>query len=210
MIVLSVVLSGGKKSTTPPTVNADLSTVAGIPQNGLVLGNTLARVTLTEYVDTSCPICRDYALGTFPVVAKEYVRPGKVKVESRMLAFVGPSSPRGRELVLAAALQNKAWQLLELLYQNQGDETTDWLTDDYARAIAAKVPGLDVDKLFADASSDAVKAAADKADSQATDDAVRGTPTFVVTTPDGKRHILPAGVPSPDAIRTTLDQALAG
>ena len=61
-------------------------------------------------------------------------------MEARVVDFVGQSSPRGRELVLAAAHQNKAWQLLELLYQNQGDETTNWLTDDYARAGVPIVP----------------------------------------------------------------------
>lgn len=210
-IVLSVVLSGGKKhAAPPPTVDGDISAVTGIPQRGLVLGNPLARVTLTEYIDTSCPVCRNYVLNTFPTISQGYVRAGKVKMEARVLAFVGPSSERGRQLVLAAALQNKAWQLTELVYHNQGDETTDWLTDDFARALAAKIPGLDVDKLFADAGTQTVKDDAAQMDTEAQSDRVGGTPTFVLTTPDGKRHSLPTGVPTPDGARQTLDKALAG
>jgi len=208
-IVLSVVLGGGSKKSTPPTVNADLSALAGIPQSGLVLGNTLARVAMTEFADTSCPVCRDYALDTFPTLADQYVRTGKVRMELRLVDFVGPPSPRGRALVLAAARQNKAWQLLELLYQNQGDETTDWLTDDLARAIAAKVPGLDVDTLLADADSAAVADQATSMDAEAQGAGVRGTPTFLLTTPDGKVHLLTEGNAAASAFAEKLDQALA-
>ncbi len=208
-VVLSVVLAGGKGST-PASVVTDIADLSGIPQRGLVLGNPLARVTLTQYVDTSCPVCKDYESGTFPTLAREYVRAGKVKIETRLLDFVGPSSPRGRALVLAAARQNRAYQLLELLYANQGDEARDWLTDDLARALARHVPGLDVERLFADAGSATVASRAASFDAQATEDTVRGTPTFVLTTPDGVRHLLGAGSPGIEPFRRALDKALAG
>ncbi len=210
-IVLSVVLSGGgKKSSVPATIDTDVSAVAGIPEHGLVLGNPLARVTLTEYLDTSCPICRDYVLDTFPTVSQSYVRTGKVKIEARVLDFVGPSSPYGRRLVLAAAKQNKAWQLVELIYHNQGDESKDWLTEDYARVLAAKIPGLDAQKLLDDASSASVASQGRRMDDEASRDQVRGTPTFVLTTPDGRRHLLGAGNPGIQPFRSALDRALAG
>ena len=210
-IGLSLALSGdGKKKTaTPVNVDSDLSAVAGVQQHGLVLGNPLARVTLTEYVDISCPICRDYVVTTFPQVVQGYVRSGKVKVEARVLDFLGPSSPRGRQLVLAAARQGKAWQMIELLYRNQGDETQDWLTDDLARAIAAKIPGLNVAKLLEDTSSNTVGEQATQMDVQAQTDQVNGTPTFVLTTPDGQRHLLGAGNPGFSAFKSAFDRALS-
>lgn len=212
VIVVSLVFSGGgKNKTAPPSnIDADVSAVAGLPQHGLVLGNMLARVTLTEYVDTSCPICQDYVVNTFPGITQNYVLPGKVKIEARVLAFVGPSSPFGRELLLAAAKQNRAWQLAELVYHNQGNETTDWLTTDVARALAAKIPGLNVDKLLTDASSTAVKQEAAAMDAEAQSDGVTGTPTFVLTTADGKRHLLGAGNPGYQAFQGTFAKALAG
>ncbi len=210
-IVLSVLLSGGgKKKAAPTPVDADISAVAGIAQHGLVLGNTLARVTLTEYIDTSCPVCQEYVLNTFPLITQNYVRSGKVKIEARVLAFVGPSSGRGRELLLAAAKQNKAWQLAELIYHNQGNETTTWLTDDVARTLAVEIPGLDVDKLFADAKSSAVTNEAAQMDAEAQSDGASGTPTFALTTPDGVRHLLGAGNPGLRPFQNAFDRALAG
>jgi len=212
-IGLSLALSGGggskTTSTTPANVDGNLDSIAGIQQHRLVLGNPLARVTLTEYIDISCPVCRDYVVSTFPDVVQSYVRSDKVKVEARVLDFLGPSSPRGRRFVLAAAEQGKGWQMIELLYRNQGDETQNWLTDDLVRGIAAKIPGLDVAKLFKDTGSTSVSEQATQMDVQAQDDQVSGTPTFVLTTPDGARHLLGAGNPGFDAFKTAFDRALA-
>jgi protein-disulfide isomerase len=209
-IGVSLAFSGGGKKTSPTPVNvrSDLSVVAGIPQHGLVLGNPLARVTLTEYIDISCPICQDYVVSTFPQIAQDYVRSGKVKVDARVLDFLGPSSPRGRQLVLAAAEQNKAWQMIELLYQNQGDERQDWLTEDLQHALAAKISGLDTTKLFNAAGSNAVSEQATQMDVEAQQDQVNGTPTFVLTTPDGQRHLLGAGNPGFDAFKSAFSRAL--
>ena len=210
-IGLSLALSGGgKKNTTAPVnIDSDVSAVAGIQEHGLVIGNPLARVTLTEYIDISCPICRDYVVSTFPQVAQAYVRSGKVKIDARVLDFLGPSSPRGRQLVLAAAEQNKAWQMIELLYRNQGDERQDWLTDSLQRAIAAKITGLDSTKLFKDAGSNAVSQRATQMDVEAQQDQISGTPTFVLTTPDGQRHLLGAGNPGFGAFTSAFARALA-
>jgi protein-disulfide isomerase len=175
-----------------------------------VLGSTLARVTLTEYLDTSCPICEEYVVSTFPLITQGYVRSGKVKIEARVLAFVGPSSEHGRQLMLAAARQDKAWQLAELIYHNQGAEASAWLTDDVARALAAKIPGLAVDKLLADAKSSAVTTEAARLDAEAKRDGVSGTPTFVLTTPDGTRHLLGSGSPGFEPFQKAFDKALAG
>ena len=211
-IVLSVVLGGGGKKAAPPpaTIDADVAAVVGIPQHGLVLGNPLARVTLTEYIDSSCPICKDYVLTTFPGISQNYVRTGKVKVEARVLAFVGPSSKRGRQLLLAAAKQNKAFQFAELVYHNQGDETTDWLTDAVARSFASRISGLDIRQLFTDADSPSVQAEAVQMDEEAQSDRVGGTPTFVLTTPDGTRHLLGSGSPGIEPFRQAFAKALAG
>ena len=174
-----------------------------------MLGNPLAKVTLTEYVDTSCPICREYVINTFPTVSAQYVRTGKVKIDARIVAFVGPSSSeQGRDLVLAAARQNKAWQMLALLYENQGDETQAWVTDDLARALAEKIPGLNVDKLMADRSSIEVLEQTVTLDKQMQADSVTATPTFLVTTPNGLRHLLGAGYAPPSSFAAAFDKAL--
>src|SRR5947199_358000 len=50
----------------------------GIPQSGSRLGSKTAKVTVTEYGDLQCPICRDFALGAQQQLIANEVRAGKV------------------------------------------------------------------------------------------------------------------------------------
>ena len=76
------------------------------------------------------------------------MKTGKVKVEARVLKFIGPDSERGRNAMLAAAEQNKAFNFSQVLYANQGTENTGWLNDDMIGQIAASVPGMKVHDLL--------------------------------------------------------------
>src|ERR1700761_5735464 len=90
VVVVIVSSSGGnkdkvvdvsnKKATTPiaNTVNATLS---GIPQHGNVLGNPKAKVTMTEFGDLECPICKEFAVGPETQLINNEVKSGKVKIE---------------------------------------------------------------------------------------------------------------------------------
>ncbi len=95
----------------------------GIPQEGAVLGRPDAPATLVEDGDVQCPYCAAWASGALPELVRDYVRPGKLRIEFRGLAFVGPESDTGLRAALAAGEQRKLWNVVDLLYQNQGPET---------------------------------------------------------------------------------------
>jgi protein-disulfide isomerase len=152
----------------------------GIAQHGNVLGRPSAPVTVVEYADLQCPFCRDFGLGAEPRLIRQYVRTGRVKVVFRPLAFLGPDSVRGRNAVIAAGLQNKLFDVVQLLYENQGAENTGWLHDGLVEAAARAVPALEVARLNADRDSAAVARRAQAFDTRATMDGVRSTPTLLV------------------------------
>jgi len=152
----------------------------GIAQHGNVLGRPSAPVTLVEYADLQCPYCRDFGLQAEPSLIKHYVRTGRVKVVFRPLAFLGPDSVRGRNAVIAAGLQNKLFDVVQLLYTNQGVENTGWLDDNIVEAAARSVPSIEVGRLLADKDSAAVARKAQAFDSQAMADGVHSTPTVLV------------------------------
>ena len=112
------------------------------------------------------------------------------------------------DLAPITGIQQHGWSMLELLYQNQGNETQSWLTDSLARRLGARIPGLDVDKLIPDASGNAVASEASRMDQLMQTDGVSATPTFVLTTVDGKRHLLGAGNFPPSTFASTFDRAL--
>ena len=188
---LGLALTGGSSSTTSVPERGSLtgalpgaarveSLFRGIPQSGHVLGSPKAPVTMIEYVDLQCPYCRDFAAAAMPGLVSRYVRTGKVKLEQRVIAFIGPDSQRGRLAVIAAGQQGKLFNLTELLYFNQGAENTGWLSDDLVAAAAASIPGVDVPRLLADAESGSVAEQAAALDALAKSGNVNSTPTILV------------------------------
>jgi protein-disulfide isomerase len=152
---------------------------AGIPQRGVELGSPRAPVTVTEFADLQCPYCGASAREELPRVVARYVRPGRVKLVFRNLAFLGPDSLRGARFVAAAALQNRLWQTVDLVYRNQGEENSGWVTDAYLRRVGVAA-GLDVRRAFAERASVAVNALVEEARAAGKAADVKSTPTYVI------------------------------
>ena len=116
-----------------------------------MLGKSGTTVRLLQFEDLQCPICKRYTDEAFPAIVNEYVRTGRIKVDFRGLAFLGPDSLKALKIAMAAGLQNKLWQVVGLFYENQGAENTGWVTDSLIDEILAAVPGLDAAKVKVDA-----------------------------------------------------------
>src|SRR5262245_2369791 len=184
--------------------------LAGIPQQGGVLGRRDAPVTLVEFADLQCPYCAQWSAMTFDDVVKDYVRPGKVRLVFGGLAFVGPDSERGLRFAVAAGRQNRLWNVVHLLYANQGAENGGWLSDDLLRSVGAATPGLQVDKAFSDASSQPVSDDIAAIDEQASALGIQGTPSFAAGRTNGKLAPVEISTLDADGLRPTLDSLLAG
>jgi protein-disulfide isomerase len=190
-LVLVLVNRGG--SSTPAPNPASLTGVAetaallnGIPQHGTVLGSPKAPVTLAEYADLQCPICGAWATQALPTIVQKYVRTGKVRLEFRGLRFVGPDSDTALRTAIAAGAQNRLWNVVDLLYRNQGTENTGWVTDKLLRNVVVAA-GLETGVLDQRASA-AVNRQIAADERQAQLDAVPGTPTFEVGPTGGRLH----------------------
>lgn len=212
LVVGSQLLRGDKG--TPEVVRNPVVDLSGIPEHGTILGSPKAKVTLIEYADQQCPGCRYYTLNVFPSLVREYVRTGKVKMEYHGFPFIGPDSVKGLRFLLAAAKQNRFWQLTEALYRYQGRENSGWITDSLIRQLASKIPGLDVDELVADAESTAIAKEADGAEQRAGTELLRyvnrpSTPTFLVKI-DGQKPYYVNVAFDLGPFRAALDDALKG
>ena len=113
--------SGGRAQ---PSQSAEVEKLfGGIPQQGVTLGEPDAPATLIEFADLQCPFCAQYTTGALPSVIEDYVRTGRLKLQLRLLRFIGPDSERGAEVAAAATLQDKGWEFSDLFFRNQGQET---------------------------------------------------------------------------------------
>jgi protein-disulfide isomerase len=206
LVVAALVLRND--NSTAAASAAPVVDLKGIPQSGSVLGSPSAKVTLIEYADPQCPGCRLYTETIFPTVVDEYVRPGKVATEFRGFPFIGEDSVTGYRYLLAAARQDKLWNLALAFYRNQGDENSGWLTEDLVRRLAAEIPGLDVQRLLSDAQRADIVAEASSAGAKAAAAGIEGTPTILVKIGDSTPYLIE--VASVDQMRAALDDALSG
>jgi protein-disulfide isomerase len=172
--------SAASSSASLAGVRASSDLLAGIPQDGISLGSAKAPVRVLEFADLQCPFCRQATLDVLPNVIRDYVRPGKVRMEFHALAFIGPDSVRAARVAEAAGQQDKLWNVTELAYHNQGKENSGWATDATLKRITGAVPGLDTNQVFAARNGAKVTSALTAASTLANASKVNETPTFLV------------------------------
>jgi protein-disulfide isomerase len=208
--LIAVSVTGGNDESAAVGVHGAEATEAlfhGIPQRGNVLGKPTAPVTIVEYADYQCPFCGQFARETLPAIVDEYVRPGKVRMVFDGIAILGPDSSTALEAAVSAGAQNKLWNVGELLFHNQSEENSGWVTDDLLRQLGASVAGLDVDAMMDGRSSADVAAAIRSAQSAAQAAGVSATPTFQIGKTGGSMTLVQGARPIED-FRQLLDGLL--
>lgn len=191
IVVIALVAGGGSSSHISKAGSksanknvADIqSLIGGIPQNGNALGAPTAPVTLQYFGDLECPICRQFTEGALPGVITKWVKTGKLRIEYRSLetATREPEIFRTQQVAaLAAGKQNKMWNFVELFYKEQGEEGTEYVTEEYLRKLATSVPGLNLSQ-WSSARQDTKLANQVEEDAQAANqNGFNGTPSFTI------------------------------
>ncbi len=212
VVVASLVFRGGDgdtSETTATTPGAAGALFEGIPQDGALLGSPDAGVTMIQFEDLQCPVCKTYQAEGLPGIVEEYVRPGNVRLRFAGLAFIGPDSEKALLHVIAAGEQGKLWQFADELYANQGGENEGWVTDELLERVAGDLE-LDYAKLRRDADSSSVLDQANAMATEAEQRGVPGTPWFYVQVGDGEPYEVRPGSFAIEEFREILDDALAG
>ncbi len=207
-VSLAVLLGGSSPDAAPAPATA-VARYAGIPQDGLSLGRPDAPVVLEEFADAQCPFCRDYATRVLPAIVEDYVRPGRVRLVYRDLAFLGEDSTEAATFAAAAAGQDRLWDVIARLFEVQGPENGGWVTDDVLRETGAGIRGLDVGRAMAERDSGAVAQQLAEARARASRFGIAATPSFLLRGRDGKESVVRPETLEPAAFRKVLDRALA-
>ena len=72
------------------------------------------------------------------------MRAGEAKLVVVPLKFIGSDSVTASQAIAAAADQDRAFVFTDIIYRNQGQENSGWVTADLLKNIASAIPGLDV------------------------------------------------------------------
>jgi protein-disulfide isomerase len=214
-VLIAVSSGGGSKAASVPAggqaANAGgvPALLGGLPQKGLTLGRSKAPVTLVEFNDMQCPICRDYTSAVFPTLVKRYVRNGKLRMEMRLQSFIGPDSVTAGKAVAAAARQNRAWTFADIFYGNQGQENSGYVTPDFVQSIAAATPGLNHTELLRDASATGAAQTLKQGTAAFGAAGFTGTPSFLIGRTGGPMRVLNWSSLTPSQFTSQIDQLLA-
>lgn len=182
VIVIILVVFGGALVLNS---NKNTGKSSGTPTNH-VEGQGSTGVKLVEYGDFECPYCEEY----FPIVkqvAAIYNSQIYFQFRNLPLTQIHPNAFAGARAAEAASLQNKFWQMHDLLYENQSQ----WVNSSNPQSyfdIYAKQLGLNTTEFESDFASTQVNDTI-QADIAAFNKTglPEATPTFFL---DGK-HITP-------------------
>ncbi len=164
------------------------SLLQGIPQHGNTLGSPSAKVTVTEFGDLECPVCKSFALGAENQLIANEVRSGKVKLVYRSLETASGQANGAmfipqQAAALAAGQQKLGWNYIELFYHEQGDETSSYVNDGFLGGLAKQVSGLNFNQWSSDRQSSSFTEQVNKDTQAAAAQGFSATPTIVVSGP---------------------------
>jgi protein-disulfide isomerase len=206
LIIVSQNNGGGATGAGAGGDVADTSLVAkqlqGIPQNGTVLGDPKAKVSVIEYGDLQCPVCKEFSFQVSPEVISNVVRKGTATYEFRLWNIIGPESVTAAKAALAAGEQGRYWNFIELFYRNQGTENSGYVTDSFLTPIAEGAGVKDIDKWNSDRSSSKWDSILKRNASQAQGLGFTGTPSILVEGPGGRKTF--ATIPSAPQIEAAV------
>jgi protein-disulfide isomerase len=207
VLVLIVVNStGGRGGDTKIDDTAEVNrALAGIPQDGMALGDPKAPVELIEFGDLQCPVCAGYAKEILPPIIENQVKKGEVKVDFRNLTIIGPESTPAGAATLAAGQQGRGWNYLELFYRNQGEERSGYVTDEFMEAVAKAAGVKDLAKWNQDRKQ--LTGEVEKTTAEAKQLGYEATPSFAVKGPGSKGLELLGTPESPGSLEEAIEDA---
>jgi protein-disulfide isomerase len=192
VIIVSQSGGGSGGDTKLEDVSLVQNELHGLDQQGLTLGDPKAKVTVVEFGDLQCPVCKAYSEQVIPQVIKGPVRSGDAKLEFRNWTIIGPQSKPAATASLAASEQGRYWSFINLFYRNQGQENSGYVTDSFLEAVAKGAGVTDIAKWNQDRQSTRWDAQLTQTASQASQLGLTGTPGFLFEGPNGHKT-----VPSP-------------
>jgi protein-disulfide isomerase len=159
----------------------------GIPQHDTVLGDPKSKVTVVEFGDLQCPVCKAFSFEVAPALISDVVRKRSADYEFRQLTVISSQSIDAAKAAFAAGEQGRYWNFIELFYRNQGEERTGYITDDFLTAVAKSAGVKDIAKWNADRNSSKWDAVLSRTQSQANQLGFTGTPSILVEGSGGQK-----------------------
>jgi protein-disulfide isomerase len=144
-------------------------------------GSPHAPITVLEIADFQCPACRVFWRETMPLLQREYVDAGKIRVlfVNLPLVSIHPNAAAAHEFAMCAAAQDRFWPVHDMLF----DQQSLWAQLDdpgaYFYSVAAAT-GLATDSLDACVTTGRMRHLIQREAESVVRAGVQSTPSFVI------------------------------
>jgi protein-disulfide isomerase len=186
VVLGSALLRGGSSEVVIPAGIAERTA----RQQGPVLGEEDAPVTIVEYFRFDCIHCADFALDTAPRIEKEFIDNKSVRFEARPVAAEG-NILAASEAVECAGDQSRYWDYHDVLFANFDQDPEGAYKSGRLKEYAAKL-GLDTGSFNSCLDSHKYQQTVIDESKAAAQAGLQSTPTFFIgLTKDMKTETVP-------------------
>lgn len=176
IFVIGAALFMGGKSSQPDTQSQPIAADVLVREDSYKIEVKEAKVTLVEFLDPECESCRA-AHPMVKQILKEYE--GKINFVIRYFPL-HKNSVLAVKAAEAAGEQDKYWEMIDMLFENQGD----WGEKSEPQTVAflsyAEKLDLDINKFKADLNNKAYEDKIERDKNDGLNVGVQGTPTFFI------------------------------
>jgi protein-disulfide isomerase len=209
LISLSVIasLSLDKGDTNPIRIEGAgevQKLFGGIRQDGNELGSDQAPVQMQVLNDLQCARCADWQLDNIDPLIEQYVRSGDVQLQFHHYALGDRAAGVAYYGAVAAGIQGKQWQFIDLFFINQDEAKRRGVTEELLDDIAGAILEFNVEQWQQDFDDRQVK---DDVDADAEYTArleLTADPAVILDGPGGSRTLEDA--PTFDQIAAAIDE----
>lgn len=117
-----------------------------INQESPYYGNNTAPITIIDFSDFQCPMCKRHVDNTEPQINSTYIQTGEAAYVFKHLPNRGLDSKNASLAAQCTNDQGKFWEYYSLLYKNQGQIDSGWVSAENLKKFASQIKGIDMNE----------------------------------------------------------------
>jgi protein-disulfide isomerase len=172
-------------------------------------GNISAPLTVIDFSDFQCYLCNRYVKNAEQLLNETYIQSGKVALVFKHLPNRGFDSMGAALAAQCTNDQGKFWQFHNLLYGNQKQIDSGWVSKDNLKKFALLIIGLDIQKFDSCLDTAKYKVFVQNDIKLALSFGFKETPSFIIVNNDGSNpEFLQGALPFP-SFKAVIDKKLS-
>ena len=208
VVIVSFIFYLGVPASAQNNNNKNISLANLIKQGSPHLGSLSAPVTIIDFSDFQCYLCARYVKNTGPKINETYIQPGKVNLVFKHLPNRGTDSIGAAIAAQCTNDQGMFWQFHNLLYKNQKQIDSGWVSKDNLKKLASKMVGLDIQKFNSCFDNQKYRSLVERDIALGAAFGFHDTPNFIIVNSDGSNAEIIRGAQPFAAFKALVDKKL--